>query len=144
MSGRSDILRKMGLFGIGVISMTQEKIEEFTQEMIKRGEMNQEEGRAFVRQVLSEKDKQIADIEARVNEAVRDMIKRSGVVARADLEVLERRIEELERSTVKRASLEALEKRIEVLDRTSVMRVDLDILERRIVELEEAIRSMAK
>ena len=42
MSEMSDMVRKMGLFGIGVISLTQEKIEEFSQEMIKKGDMSKE------------------------------------------------------------------------------------------------------
>jgi len=45
MSEMSEMFRKMGLFGIGVVSLTQEKIEEFSQEMIKKGEMNREEGK---------------------------------------------------------------------------------------------------
>ncbi len=48
MSEMSDMVRKMGLFGIGVISLTQEKIEEFSQEMIKKGEMSKEEDRLGV------------------------------------------------------------------------------------------------
>lgn len=33
----ADILRKMGLFGIGIIALTQEMFEEFAQEMIIKG-----------------------------------------------------------------------------------------------------------
>jgi polyhydroxyalkanoate synthesis regulator phasin len=43
----SEMLKKMGLFGIGVISLTKEKVEEFSQEMIKKGEMSKEEAEKF-------------------------------------------------------------------------------------------------
>lgn len=98
MSEMSDMLRKMGLFGIGVISLTQEKMEEFTQEMIKKGEISKEEGRKFVKEVLSEKEKQLKDIEEKINERVRENIKKSGVVMKGDIETLERKIEKLEKT----------------------------------------------
>ena len=145
MADTRDILRKMGLFGIGVISLTQEKIEEFTQEMIKKGEMSQEEGRAFVKQVLTEKDKQVADIETTINEKIKEIIKKSGIATREDLLAFDRkRAEVLEKNTEMRARLEAIEKKLEVLERSSVSRVDMDVLEGRIKELEQTIQSITK
>ncbi len=98
MSEMSDMLRKMGLFGIGVLSLTQEKIEEFTQEMIKKGEMSKEEGRKFVKEVLSEKEKQLKDMEEKINERVRENLKKSGIMMKSDIETLERKIEKLEKT----------------------------------------------
>ncbi len=96
MSEMSEMIRKMGLFGIGVISLTQEKVEEFTQEMVKKGEMNREEGKKFVREVLSEKEKQVKDLEDKINEKVENVIKKSGVVMKNDISALEKKIEKLE------------------------------------------------
>lgn len=98
MSDMSDIFRKMGLFGIGVISLTQEKLEEFTQEMIKKGEMNKEEGKKFVKEVLSEREKQITEIEEKINEKIKETIKKSGIVLKSDIEDIERKIEKLEKT----------------------------------------------
>jgi len=94
----SDMFKKMGLFGIGIISLTQEKIEEFSQEMIKKGEMSKEEGKKFVKEVLSEKEKQLKDIEEKINERVKENIKKSGVVMKSDISALERKIEKLEKT----------------------------------------------
>ncbi|MCX9024940.1 MAG: phasin family protein [Candidatus Methanoperedens sp.] len=98
MSEMSDTIRKMGLFGIGVISLTQEKIEEFSQEMIKKGEISKEEGRKFVKEVLSEKEKQMKDVENKINERVKETLEKSGVVMKSDLSALERKIEKLEKT----------------------------------------------
>ncbi|VVB95084.1 Poly(hydroxyalcanoate) granule associated protein (phasin) [uncultured archaeon] len=98
MSEMSDMLKKMGLFGIGVISLTQEKLDEFTQEMIKKGEMSREEGKKFVREVLSEKEKQVREIEDKINEKVKKTIEESGVVMKSDLAALEKKIEKLEKT----------------------------------------------
>ncbi len=98
MSEMSEMLRKMGLFGIGVISLTQEKLDEFTQEMIKKGEMSREEGKKFVKEVLSEKEKQVKDLEEKINEKVNETIKKSGIVMKSDFDALERKIEKLEKT----------------------------------------------
>ncbi len=98
MSDMSEMFRKMGLFGIGVVSLTQEKIEEFSQEMIKKGEMNREEGKKFVREVLSEREKQIKDLEDKINDRVKDTLEKSGVVMKSDMAALEKKIEKLEKT----------------------------------------------
>ncbi len=98
MSEMSDTVRKMGLFGIGVISLTQEKIEEFSQEMIKKGELSKEEGKKFVKDVLSEREKQMKDFEDKINERVKETLQKSGVVMKSDISALERKIEKLEKT----------------------------------------------
>jgi len=98
----ADILRKMGLFGIGIIALTQEKLEEFAQEMIIKGEMNREEGKKFVIEVLSEKDKQLKDIEEKISNKVKEAIENSGIATKKDIQALEKRIENIEKDiTVK-------------------------------------------
>lgn len=94
----SEMIRKMGLFSVGVISLTQEKIEEFSQEMIKKGDMNREEGKKFVREILSEKEKQIKDLENKINEVVKANIEKSGMVMKSDISALEKKIEKLEKT----------------------------------------------
>ncbi|MDO9098314.1 MAG: phasin family protein [Candidatus Methanoperedens sp.] len=94
----SEMFRKMGLFGIGVISLTQEKMEEFTQEMVKKGELSKDEGKKFVKDILSQQEKQLKEIEEKINETVRENLKKSGVVMKSDIASLERKIEKLEKT----------------------------------------------
>jgi len=98
MSDMSEMFRKMGLFGIGVISLTQEKMEEFTQEMVKKGELSKDEGKKFVKDILSQQEKQLKEIEEKINETVRENLKKSGVVMKSDIASLERKIEKLEKT----------------------------------------------
>ncbi len=98
MSEMSELIRKMGLFSVGVFSLTQEKVEEFTQEMIKKGDLSREEGKKFVKEVLSEKEKQLSDLEDKINENVEKVMKKSGVVMKSDIAALEKKIEKLEKT----------------------------------------------
>ena len=98
MSEMSDMFKKMGLFGIGVISLTQEKVEEFSQEMIKKGELSREEGKKLVKDILSEREKQMKDLEDKINARVKDTLEKSGVVMKSDIAALEKKIEKLEKT----------------------------------------------
>ena len=98
MTEMSDMFKKMGLFGIGVISLTQEKVEEFSQEMIKKGELSREEGKKLVKDILSEREKQVKDLEDKINDRVRDTLEKSGVVMKSDISALEKKIEKLEKT----------------------------------------------
>jgi polyhydroxyalkanoate synthesis regulator phasin len=98
MSEMSEIIRKMGLFSVGVFSLTQEKVEEFTQEMIKTGDISREEGKKFVKEVLSEKEKQLSDLEDKINENFEKVMKKSGVVTKSDISALEKKIDKLEKT----------------------------------------------
>jgi len=100
MSEMSETFKKIGLFGIGVVALTQEKIEEFAKEMVEKGEMNREEGKKFVRDVLSEKDRQLKDLEDKISQKAKDVIEKSGVATKRDIEAIRKRIERLERGTL--------------------------------------------
>lgn len=96
MAEISEIFRKMALFGIGAIAISQEKIEEFAQEMVKKGEMNREEGKKFVLEVLSEKDRQYKEVEEKINKKVKDIMESSGFAMKKDTEDLSQRMEKIE------------------------------------------------
>lgn len=102
------ILRKIGLFGIGVIAITQEKLEEFVQEMVKKGEMSREEGKLFVFEVLLEKDMQLKEIEEKISNKVRDTIENSGIATKKDTQALENRLEELEKMLQSRLEIKII------------------------------------
>ena len=69
--------------------------------MIKKGEMSREEGKKFVKEVLSEREKQVKDIEDKINQKVRESLEKSGVAMKSDLSALEKKIENLEKTVNK-------------------------------------------
>ncbi len=98
MSDVYDTLKKMGLLGIGILTLTQEKLEELTQEMIKKGEISREEGKKFVKEILSEREKQLTDIQDKIGETLKETLKKGGIVTKSDIEALERKIGKLEKA----------------------------------------------
>jgi polyhydroxyalkanoate synthesis regulator phasin len=104
-----EIIKKMGLFGIGVLALTQEKLEELTQEMIAMGEMNKEEGKKFVQDVLTEKEKQFNKLGENVGLKVKEVIDKSHLATKTDVKGIDETIADLHKR------MEKLEQKIEKL-----------------------------
>jgi len=89
-------LRKVGLLGIGVLSITEEKIKQVVNELVEKGEMNKEEGKTLVHELLTEKKKQMQDFEEKIAEDVQNAVGKSKIALKDDVSRLEDKITELE------------------------------------------------
>jgi len=94
-------LRKLGLLGIGVISITEEKVKQVVNELVEKGEMNKEEGKTLVHELLTEKKKQMQDFEEKISEDVQNAIGKSKIALKDDVSRLEDKITELEETIQK-------------------------------------------
>ncbi len=94
-------LRKVGLLGIGVLSITEEKIKQVVNELVEKGEMNKEEGKTLVHELLTEKKKQMQDFEEKISEDVQNAIGKSKIALKDDVSRLEDKITELEKTIQK-------------------------------------------
>ena len=111
----SDIIRKIGLFGIGAIALTTEKIEELSQELIEKGEMNKEEGKKFVSEVLQEKDKKIKEIGDFISYKVKETIDKSGLATKSDIEGVKERLDRMESNRKER--IEKIKEELDTLEK---------------------------
>ena len=89
-------LRKLGLLGIGAVAITEEKVKEVVNELVEKGEMNKEEGKTLVHELLTEKKKQMQDFEEKISEDVQNAIGKSKIALKDDVSRLEDKITELE------------------------------------------------
>ena len=92
----SETLRKLGLIGIGVLAITEEKIKQTVDELIEKGEMNREEGKSLVQELLTEKKKQMQELGDRISEDVQNAVDRSKIATKDDVARLEEMIIGLE------------------------------------------------
>ena len=94
-------LRKLGLLGIGAISITEEKIKQVVDELVEKGEVSKEEGKTLVHELMTEKTKQMQEFEEKITGDVQNAIERSKVASKDDLLRLEDKIAELEKTIQK-------------------------------------------
>ena len=91
-----DLLKKATLMGIGITSMTKDKIEELTKEIVKEGNLSEEEGKKLVEDLLKQSDEARKDLESRVEKLVKSALKKLDIPSRADVGKLQARIKKLE------------------------------------------------
>jgi len=96
-----ETIRKLGLFGIGAWALTEEKISEIAKELVDKGEINKEDGKKFVRELIDEQKKQKEEIENRISEKVKETFGKAKTETKEEIERLERKIDKLEEAIEK-------------------------------------------
>ncbi|KAF5410766.1 MAG: phasin family protein [Candidatus Methanogasteraceae archaeon] len=94
----SESLRKLGLLGIGALAITEEKIRQTIDELVEKGEMNRDEGKSLVHELLTEKTRQMQELGDKISEDVQNAIGRSKIASKDDIARLEEKIVELEKA----------------------------------------------
>lgn len=93
-----DMLKKTMLFGAGLASMTREKMEKFVDDMVKRGEISEKEGRELVDDLIARSKNARQEFEEGVSKAVARTLERLNIPQRSEIEKIWAKIEELEKS----------------------------------------------
>jgi polyhydroxyalkanoate synthesis regulator phasin len=89
-------VRKLGLIGIGLWAMTEEKIDEMVKDLVDKGTISKEEGKKVIQDVLEESKKQKVDLERKISDKIQDAISKKDMFTRRDMHELESRIKILE------------------------------------------------
>ena len=91
-----DLIKKTMYMGVGLAYMTKEKVEEISQELIKKGELSSAEGKEFIDDLTRKSVEARKALEARVDTIVKSSLARMKIATRDDLSDLEKRIAKLE------------------------------------------------
>ena len=91
-----DFLRRALLFGIGITSMTKEKVEEFANKTAKENNLSEEEGRKLVKELLNRSDEAKKNLEKQVATFAKDKLDELEVPTREEFQQLEERVRKLE------------------------------------------------
>jgi len=91
-----DYMKKLGLFGIGVYAMTEEKIDEYVKELIESGEINREEGKKYVQELIDRKNEQQEDLEEKISSKVKETFGKTEIASKEEIKALEDKIAKLE------------------------------------------------
>ncbi len=98
-----EILRKGYLIGIGLASLTREKIEEVVDELVKRGEVAEKDRPRIIEDLMT----RMRDEQKRLSNSVKDTVQRvvgeMGVPTRQQFEELRQRLEKLEKQQSSRS-----------------------------------------
>jgi polyhydroxyalkanoate synthesis regulator phasin len=93
-----ETMRKMLLLGIGVATLTQEKIEEMVNDWVSKGDLSREEGKSLVKEFMAKSQEQAGKLRESVQTEVSKRVPKPMPPATADdLAELDKRLQKLER-----------------------------------------------
>ena len=93
-----DALRKAVLFGAGLAVMTTEKMKDFAEELVKRGEMSEKEAREALKEWMEKSKQARKDMEEKTEAMVNKVMNRMNIPTRSELEELKDRLAKLEQA----------------------------------------------
>jgi polyhydroxyalkanoate synthesis regulator phasin len=102
-----DLLKKTILTGLGVASLTRDKIEQLGRELSDKGKMTEQEGEKFVEEMLKLAEESRASLQKQTEKVVESALARMHLARAADMDELKQEIAAL------RAEIEAMQTRKE-------------------------------
>ena len=90
-----DLIKKAALTGIGVASLTSEKIEEFSKDLTDKSKMSEQEGEKFVKEMLSKAEEARVSLKTQVESMVGAALSKVQFARDEDFNELKSEIEKL-------------------------------------------------
>ena len=90
-----DLIKKAVLTGVGVASLTKEKIEDLAKELIVKGKMSEQEGEKLVEDMLSRAEESRETMKNQTKSLVQDTIAKMQLARVEDIDLLKTEIERL-------------------------------------------------
>ena len=85
-----DLIKKTMMAGIGLALKTRDEVEDLVKELVKKGNMNEQEGKKFLDELLNRYDEAKVKMEERVEKLVKDFLKKADVVTGDELKALKK------------------------------------------------------
>lgn len=90
-----DLMKKSMLAGIGLALKTWDEVEEMVQDIQKKSEMSESEGRKFLDEARKRYEEAQGKLEKRVETTVNNLLKKTNLVTADELKELKKEIREL-------------------------------------------------
>ena len=81
-----DLLKKAMFTGLGVMSLTKEKVEELAAEFVEKGKLSEQEGQKFVKDMVERSEASKDEIKKQIEFAVQATLAKMDVATKSDIE----------------------------------------------------------
>jgi polyhydroxyalkanoate synthesis regulator phasin len=92
MRKMSELLRKAVALGLGITVASKEKVQQFVDEMVLKGELGKNESRDAVNDLISKGEEQRLELKRTVQDQVKKILAELDVATKQDLRELEQKI----------------------------------------------------
>ncbi len=87
-----DLIKKAMLTGVGVASLTKEKIEEVAKEFVEKGKLPEQEGKKFVQEMMEKSEESKEDLKNQFDLMLETALAKMQLARAADLNELKKEI----------------------------------------------------
>ena len=98
-----DLMKKTMLTGIGLALLAKDEMEELAREVVEKGKMTEKDGKKFLNDLQERYEEVQSKLEERVENAVKEFLKKADVVTSDELKALKKEIRELKKAVNKDA-----------------------------------------
>jgi poly(hydroxyalkanoate) granule-associated protein len=91
----SDLFKKTFLAGLGAMSLTREKAQEITNDLIRRGELAKTDEAKFVRDLLDLAEKNKSGLEEKIEKGIEKVLSKLDIPTRKEVDELKAEIAKL-------------------------------------------------
>ncbi len=92
-----EFIKKAMFTGIGLASITKDKIEEVAKEFVDQGNLTEQEGRKLVKEMMDYSEKSRTELEVQIEKNIEKAISKLDLARKSDVEELRDRIQELQK-----------------------------------------------
>ncbi|MFQ5786791.1 MAG: phasin family protein [Thermodesulfobacteriota bacterium] len=90
-----DLLKKALSLGLGALLVSKDKIEDVVNELVKKGELGQEEGKNLVNELIEKGEASIDEVEVKIEKIVKSVTEKLNLPTRKELNEIKTEIEQL-------------------------------------------------
>lgn len=98
-----DLVKKAMFTGIGIVSLSRDKVEEMARDFIEKGKLSEQEGEKLVAELLKKSEESRTELKKQIEEQVHSVLGKMDLAAKSDLAELRTELLEI------KAKLELLE-----------------------------------
>lgn len=90
-----DIIKKAVLTGVGVASLTKEKVEDLSKELVAKGKLSEKEGEKFVQDMMNRAEESRNAWQKQTDQLVKNALEKMQLARAEDIAMLKKEIEKL-------------------------------------------------
>ena len=83
-----DLVKKAMFTGIGVMSLTKEKVEDIANEFVAKGKLSEQEGKKLVNDLLERSEESKGELKKQVEAVVKSTLAKMDIATKSDMEAL--------------------------------------------------------
>lgn len=90
-----ELLKKIVSLGLGAMLVSKDKAEEVVNELVKKGELGQEEGKTLVSELIEKGEASVNELEEKIEKIVKSVTEKLSLPTRREFNDLKAELEEL-------------------------------------------------